>query len=652
MKSLLTNLLIPFTIACAFTACYNNDLSQKTIKISEKNDSILLLYDEAKNRKLSISNRLRFINRALELSNKFDSTHLIDLYSLKNAIYSDTILNDSTLFYANRMLKLAIKKQDTEKIGKAYFKFADYYKSKSRYDSAYYYFNLSKEKYLSINDSSHVGKKLMAMARILLDDNDYYAGETTCIEALKYLSEKKDKKHIASVYHILSIISRKQFNYNEAIEQIDIALKLNKSSKNKAIYFNSKLLILRESKQYERVIKLYKELLKNESIIENKKEYARVIDNLAYTQWLYNNSLNVEDKLLEATDIRKTENDIKGLIASNSHLMKYYSKKNELKAIKHANKLYKLTAEQNNIDDKLEALSYLRNLSNISASKIYSDLYIEIKDSLTKARDIAKNKYAAIRYDSSKKEEENLELKAKNAEKDLKSTKDNNQKLALAILLIITSSIGIFINRHRKQQTKIARIKERHKTNSRLSKKLHDEVGNDLYYLLLQLQKVSGFTSDQENLKILKGFDTVYHKLRDFSRDHKIETGEEYGDELLSLLDSYGDENTKVITSELETSFWTEVSPLKKEELYWVLKELLTNMKKHSQATIVAVTFAKEKKKITVNYIDNGIGTNLKKTISKNGLSNVEIRIKDIGGTITFDSKPEEGFKANIVFTP
>ncbi len=623
--------------------------------LSKKNSNtdISKYFKLSKNRDCTLSKRIGYIDKVYVESMKQgeDSIALRSL-SYKVLLHKKNKESDSVLLYAHKMLSLAQKTDNHNQIGRAYFKIAEYYRNKNKNDSAYYFLNESKNIFIELKDSVQVGKKLNIMGRILIDDSDYFSGETTLIEALEYLEPKIDSVSLINVYFNLSIALRKQFNYKQALEKINKAIKLNKSTKSGAILINTKALTLRERKEYRKAIKLYDSLSKSKSVIENKKEYARVIDNLAYTQWLSNNFLNVEDKLIEALNIRKSKNDIQGLIASNSHLMKYYSNKNELKAMEHANELYELTVEQNNTEDRLDALYYLSHLSATEVSKAYSNLYIKIKDSITKARDIAKNKYAAIRYDSTKDRETALKLETQLAKSNLQKSNYQIQLLALAILLIITSSIGIFINYRRKQQTKIARIEERHKTNNRLSKKLHDEVGNDLYYLLLQLQKVSGFTSDQENLKILKGFDTVYHKLRDFSRDHKIETGEEYGDELLSLLDSYGDENTKVITSELETSFWTEVSPLKKEELYWVLKELLTNMKKHSQATIVAVTFAKEKKKITVNYIDNGIGTNLKKTISKNGLSNVEIRMKDIGGTITFDSKPEEGFKANIVFTP
>ena len=143
----------------------------------------------------------------------------------------------------------------------------------------------------------------------------------------------------------------------------------------------------------------------------------------------------------------------------------------------------------------------------------------------------------------------------------------------------------------------MARIEERHATSSRLSQKLHDEVGNDLYHLLLQLQKAPGFSGKTHNMKILQGLDTVYNKVRDFSRDNTIETGEEYSDELLSLLDSYGDQNTKVITSELDRHIWREVSDHKKKELYLVLKELLTNMKRHSKAYLCSSNLCKRKEK-------------------------------------------------------
>jgi signal transduction histidine kinase len=88
------------------------------------------------------------------------------------------------------------------------------------------------------------------------------------------------------------------------------------------------------------------------------------------------------------------------------------------------------------------------------------------------------------------------------------------------------------------------------------------------------------------------------------------------------------------------------VPEIKKITLYRVLQELMTNMKKHSNATLVALTFNHAKKKITVEYSDNGVGCTIKKHV---GLQNAENRIKTIKGTIIFDSQTNQGFKTKII---
>ena len=69
-------------------------------------------------------------------------------------------------------------------------------------------------------------------------------------------------------------------------------------------------------------------------------------------------------------------------------------------------------------------------------------------------------------------------------------------------------------------------------------------------------------------------------------------------------------------------------------------------MRKHSNATLVALSFKQEGHRLLVNYTDNGQGCELKK---ENGLRNTENRIHSIDGSITFESEPQKGFKAKIV---
>ncbi|MEW7292191.1 tetratricopeptide repeat-containing sensor histidine kinase [Aquimarina sp. 2304DJ70-9] len=633
-----------------FTSCSDRNDSFGSVK-SLKTDSISKCYQNAKDKLKPLPERIASINTSYTLSKNasIDSLEQKSL-SYKIILHNKAKQYDSVLFYGRKLMVKALSTNDTVMLAKANFKIGNYFYKTSRTDSAFFYLNRSKNYHLSIKEYTKAGKRLLTMATLQNNKGDFIGSEVTAIEALEYLNPETDKKQIASVYNTLAISSNRQNNYDEAIYWYNKAISETKNQTHKLIYKNNLAIVYSKNNNFEKAINLLSKLA-IDTLTINRKEKARIYDNLAYIKWLDNKNYRAEDELNRNLKIRLSENDFSGQFASYVHLIEYHKNlKQDKIAIKYAHNAYEIAKKINGAKSKVEALSYLIQLED-NPKKVANE-YRRLTDSLTDARGMAKNQFAKVKYDTEKNRERVLELKAETVEKDLKLTKETSRRNILILvsttLLIIVISIVLIW----KQRIKTARIEERHDTNSRLSKKLHDEVGNDLYYLLLQLQKVSGFKNDQGNLKILKGFDTVYHKIRDFSRDNKVETGEEYGDELLSLLDSYGDDETKVITSELEANFWTAVSPLKKEELYWVLKELLTNMKRHSRASIAAVTFTKEKEKITVNYTDNGVGMNTKKIISKNGLRNVENRIKDISGTITFDSKPKEGFKATIVFKP
>ena len=72
-------------------------------------------------------------------------------------------------------------------------------------------------------------------------------------------------------------------------------------------------------------------------------------------------------------------------------------------------------------------------------------------------------------------------------------------------------------------------------------------------------------------------------------------------------------------------------------------------MKKHSQCNLAVISFENKNKEYQINYSDNGVFG--QKTLKlKNGLSNMENRIKNIKGTITFETENQKGFKVKINF--
>ena len=84
---------------------------------------------------------------------------------------------------------------------------------------------------------------------------------------------------------------------------------------------------------------------------------------------------------------------------------------------------------------------------------------------------------------------------------------------------------------------------------------------------------------------------------------------------------SYKTNKVNVITKDIDKVSWKQFHETKKFALYRVLQELMTNMRKHSKATLVVVKFNQDNRKISVSYNDNGIGCNL---VKNNGLRNTE----------------------------
>jgi len=112
------------------------------------------------------------------------------------------------------------------------------------------------------------------------------------------------------------------------------------------------------------------------------------------------------------------------------------------------------------------------------------------------------------------------------------------------------------------------------------------------------------------------------------------------------LFRSYQSDEVNVLLKRYDIEIWKGISSHIKVTVYRVLQELLTNMKKHSNAGLVVVSIERKNKQLFIQYIDNGKGFTEK--ISKNGLLNAENRIRAIKGKLTFDTELHKGCKFSI----
>jgi len=207
--------------------------------------------------------------------------------------------------------------------------------------------------------------------------------------------------------------------------------------------------------------------------------------------------------------------------------------------------------------------------------------------------------------------------------------------------------IGYYSNRQRikrlKAQNRADRVEASFATEAALSQRLHDDFGAGLHHLMLMVQS----KADPE--KVLDELDKLYQQSRDFSREiNAVDTGVNFKEALYSMLDSHKPEETRLLIVGGKDISWQSLNNVTKITLYKVLRELFINMSKHSQASLVTLNLMHHAKELEIRYSDNGVGIDTSKGFEKNGLFITEKRMEAIGGTITFESDQDKGFKSVI----
>ena len=507
--------------------------------------------------------------------------------------------------------------------------------------NAFLDFEKAKDIFLKNKDSFGVGKCLLNMAIIQEQMGDNFGSQETGLNALNFLKEKdkENSDYLSANYNNLGISSYNLKEFRTAIKFYNNAIEITTNDLDKKTYSNNLANVYKKVRNYNEAIKIYNHIL--EETPKNKIEYARILSNLALTKWLRNSNYNPIPEFQKALNIRLEEKDSWGLNVSYAHLSDYYTNIKSDSALFFAKKMYETATEIKSPDDKIEALQKLISLENPENSRQYFKVYQKLNDSLQTARSKAKNQFALIRYETEKNKADFLKAKAESVQKQNKIIVRNIIVVALVIFLFF----GYLYYTRRQKRLKQEKELEVKNTELKYSKKVHDRVANRIYQIMSQVEN----TEVVDRNALLFGLENVYETSRDISYENKdINENQNYFEQISNMLNSYSSDSVKIIFNGNNEKLWESVNFQIKTEVYLILQELMTNMKKHSKADKVFLKFSKEISNINISYTDNGIG--IKGHLPKNGLQNVENRINSINGKINFDTETNNLLKINITF--
>lgn len=526
---------------------------------------------------------------------------------------------------------------------------ADKFYDAKKFDSAFYYYNKIKSICNPIADSENYINTLNRIADIQEGKGDYTGSESTVTEAFPYLKYVKNPKHAWNLYVALGVDYINLYDYKMALIYFNKALDLKTTQWRKAAAQNNIAFVYTLQNRHKDAIQIFENLLQNEGAKKFPEDYARTLNNLGFSYF----KINDKKALLylnKALELRIKIKDEVGLGSSYYNLSQYYEKSNLPLAKKYMIISYDKYTNANHVDSRMAALKLLINNSTGSELKKYSLLYIKINDSITEVRQKAKNQFAKVKYDSKKEKDENLKLKTHKAENELQLERQKNRNIVSYILIALSLSLFVVLYFYLTSKGNREKIEATYKSETRIAKKLHDELANDIYNTMAFAENRNlSIVENKEHLLI--NLDAIYSRTRDISKENSpVITSEKYTFYLKEMISGFNTPNINLLLNDIESVPWNEIEKNKKITVYRILQELLVNMKKHSSATLVCINFKKTDKSVIINYIDNGKGININNMIFKNGLHNVENRILSIKGEIDIETEPKKGFKVFLKF--
>lgn len=608
--------------------------------IPDQVDSLYYYSQIGQSRDLKTEDRLQAIDKAIRISRAREDTTYLRQLRHKIDIYGKAKKFDLAKAQASLLLKEATRLDQMKFEALAYEQLGKYLSKQNRDIEAYEKYILSLELFTSLRDSLKVIIISSRTTFIQLNLGDLDGAEFTAVNALEFSPGVKDISKLPWLYDALARIYRERSLWGQSIEYHSQALQLETESISKVALINNYSITLIKAGRYKEALVKLEEALSSNAGISNRRQY-RLMDNLAFAKAKLNDPEAIS-LLEQALELRKTVNDFPGQFASHKHLSEAYSAVNNPDKVRyHAQQAYDIATLAKNNAAVIDALDLLIPVTKKNDALFKQ--YTRLSDSLTTSQNKAKFEFAKLRYDVEKAEERELlalKLKSDSELREDIAVRKRNWAFAGAAFVIL---LGLVLFLYQRERSKKQRLLDQYATEKRLAKKLHDELANEIYLVMTQLEE------DKTTPLVADKLDHIYKLSRDMSRETQpIHTGDSFPDELALSLQTYTSSERKLILRGMESIDWKVIKPEKKIEIYRVLQELMTNMKKHSKASLVALVFKNVDKLLEINYSDNGQGVTLSPHNRGGGLTNTETRLKSMGGCITFDSAINQGFRAEL----
>tara|TARA_R110000744_G_scaffold323017_1_gene428905 strand:- start:647 stop:2809 length:2163 start_codon:yes stop_codon:yes gene_type:complete len=564
-----------------------------------------------------------YFKKGYELANEFDEAYLIALgnYHLGDYYFQINDIPQAILFMKEALNRFEKQGLNTY-ILKCYSKLGNIFKSISDFEKGLGYYFKALKLNEELNDEHGIIEVSTRIGAIYLITGDYKVAEYNFKRALKLQEKNKDNKGLVLTYLNLGALYQKQKVYNKALSYFHSGLKKIEEfsttdvdiidlKDSQAILLGNIGSTLREDKNYKESLKFLFKALAIKKALKRNRSTAHTCNDIAETYIRMNDYAKARVFALEGARLAKNESVNKELWA------------------------YSL----------LSKCDYA--LQNYKSSADNFQIYNTLKDSIFTIQKAIGFNELQIQYDTEKRD-----YQIKEQERDIVFLGTQN-KLKTEILwfggigLLAVFGLVLALKSRQKARKDIKQqelftqglIEAQENERTRVSKDLHDSVGQQLTFIKKKAQNL-----DQKELSALAN--AALEEVRSISRDLYPATLKQLGltasiEQLLFDLDGESDMFFSVELEDINTNF-NEADTL---NFYRLIQESVNNALKHADAKTLIVNILKREKVVEVLIKDNGRGFQTNKGILQNslGLKTMAERVRILKGKLSIQSTKELG---------
>jgi two-component system, NarL family, sensor kinase len=585
---------------------------------------------------------------------------------------------DSALHYGNKAVLLAQKIKIPKALSQALNDRGIAHADVSNYEAALADYRQSMAIRTMLNDSLGIAALHNKIGIVYQKQGAFAKAIESQLEALRIFEALGKTAYVALAQNNVAILHSNLGNYDKSLEMHFLALETRQklgdefsiamSHANIANVYFLKADTVNAIEYYEKAVPVFRNLKHSEGLSTGLHNWA--------SSYVSSNPKKALELLNEALEIRIAMGDEKMQASTHAslgnvllNLGQFNRAQFHLKSGLSLAKKAGVLAEQLSIYQNMARL--YKGLNIADSTFFYYEKYSAIRDSAYNAglrRDFAE---LQTLYESDKKEAEISLLSERNKVSDLKLQKRQSQMWLLLVFFIGLAVIATLLYFRYKEKQKArfnAQLIEEREAGlkailtateaerSRIAKDLHDGVGQQLSGLKMGWQKLIGDIqfpqpeiARQANA-LTEVLDETCDEVRSISHRMMPKSLEAFG-----LIPAFDDMLRKSLgptgiayTFEHFGLDGKRFAPNLELTLYRVSQELINNIIKHADATVVSIQLMKNSGNLILMVEDNGKGFNFEKAKRGLGIINITSRLNTISGNIDFETQSGAGTHTTV----